>query len=354
MPYQREFKDRVRIGVVGVGSHSYRNLLPALAYLPVELVAIADVNAELAALTGQQYGVQRTYASATEMYANERLEAVLLCVSPDLHPSLAIEAFEAGLHVWLEKPVGRSVADVDAMIAARGDRVAVVGYKKVFMPAAVKARELIADGDFGRLHTISATYPMSIRTADYDFAGRGEYNRWLSDGCHPIALLLSLAGPATTLWVHRADDDSGVLVIRHESGAVTSLHLAESAPAFQPIERYSMIGDGKSVEIQNSRRVIYQRGIPFDYTTGVTFAPAGTDSGAVVWEPQDGMNTLENKALFTQGVYGELDYFLNLVRSGERDYKYGLEFSREVMQIIEAALTSNDDAVVLRGRGDLP
>lgn len=34
----------------------------------------------------------------------------------------------SGLHVWLEKPVGTSVADVDSMIAARGNRIAAVGY----------------------------------------------------------------------------------------------------------------------------------------------------------------------------------------------------------------------------------
>src|SRR5690606_25343555 len=109
---------------------------------------------------------------------------------------------------------------------------------------------------------------------------KGENNRWLVDGCHPTALLLSLAGPPRQVAVHRAHDDSGVLVIRHDSGAVSSLHLADSAPPFQPIERYLMIGDGKSIEIRNSRRIEYQRGIPFTYHSGTSFAPEGLDSGA--------------------------------------------------------------------------
>jgi predicted dehydrogenase len=64
------------------------------------------------------------------MYATEDLDAVLICVSPQLHPRLAIEAFEAGMHVWLEKPAATTVDEVDQMIAARGDLIAAVGYKR--------------------------------------------------------------------------------------------------------------------------------------------------------------------------------------------------------------------------------
>ena len=56
MSYQREYERRVRIGVVGIGSHAYRNILPALHYLPVTLVALCDLNAELLAKTAAEYG----------------------------------------------------------------------------------------------------------------------------------------------------------------------------------------------------------------------------------------------------------------------------------------------------------
>ena len=46
MEYQREAGRRIRVGIVGAGSHSYRNIFPTLTYLPVELVAVADIDAE--------------------------------------------------------------------------------------------------------------------------------------------------------------------------------------------------------------------------------------------------------------------------------------------------------------------
>ena len=104
MSYQREFEKTLKVAVVGVGSHAYRNILPTMTFLPVSLRAFCDVNLELAERTASQYGVKATYASAREMYGKEELDAVFLSVSPGLHPGLCCEAFDAGLHVWLEKP----------------------------------------------------------------------------------------------------------------------------------------------------------------------------------------------------------------------------------------------------------
>jgi len=345
MEYQREAERRVRVGIVGVGSHSYRNVLPTLTYLPMELVAIADVDPDLGSATARQYGVQNAYTSATEMYANEQLDAVLLCVSPQLHPKLAIEAFEAGLHVWMEKPVATRVSEVDDMIAARGDRIAVVGFKKVFMPATEKAKELLALDAMAPLRSIVGVYPMNIPAGGQRAIDSGEASKWLADGCHPVSLLLEIGGPAESVTVHRGIDDSGALIIRHVNGAISNLHLAEKAPPFQPVERYVVFGGNQSIEIENSRKITYQRGTKLSYARGTSFTLPGTDSGAVVWEAQDGMNTLENKAVFTQGMYGELQYFADCVLSNTQATRANLEFARQVVSVYEAGLLSNDDAV---------
>ncbi len=53
MSYQRQFARTLRVGVVGVGSHAYRNVLPTLHYLPVRLAALCDLNEELLVLQRQ-------------------------------------------------------------------------------------------------------------------------------------------------------------------------------------------------------------------------------------------------------------------------------------------------------------
>jgi predicted dehydrogenase len=230
------------------------------------------------------------------------------------------------------------------MISARGELIATVGYKKVFMPAAVKVRELLASGQLGRLRTILAQYPLTIpRGGPVE-----EMTMWLANGCHPVSLLLSIAGPAASITVHRADDDAGALIIRHTSGVLSNLHLSHGAPFGQPFERYTAFWDQAVAEIDNVRRVTFQRGIPFRYGETTSFVPDGLASGAIVWEPQDSLNTLENRPEFTQGLYGELHYFLECVLADSRPEFATLEFARQIAAIHEAALVSDNTEIELK------
>ena len=88
MTYQREFENRLNVAVVGVGSHGYRNVLPTLTFLPVRLKAFCDVDVARARITAEQYGVKACYANMAEMFRNEELDAIFLCVPPRLHPEL--------------------------------------------------------------------------------------------------------------------------------------------------------------------------------------------------------------------------------------------------------------------------
>ncbi len=103
MSYQREFEKKLSVAIVGVGSHAYRNILPIMTYLPVSLRAVCDINLERAQITAAQYGAKAVYENTGEMYQKEELDAVFLCVSAQLHPQLACEAFDAGLHVCLPR-----------------------------------------------------------------------------------------------------------------------------------------------------------------------------------------------------------------------------------------------------------
>lgn len=350
MQYQCEAERRVRIGVVGIGSHCYRNILPSLTYLPVELVAIADINQHRTTLVARQYGC-RCYTSAVDMYSAEKLEAVLLCVSAQRHPELAIAAFKAGLHVWMEKPAALRTAYIAPMIVARGDLACVVGYKKAFMPATRKAIELLADQENVPLRSLLGVYPCSL-PEDGPAALATEANtEWLANGCHPLSMLLILAGPAVSVAVHKTLHGGGVCILRHKNGALSNLHLAKGVPMSQPFERYLIVCGNHSIEIENTRRITYQRGIPFAYESVTSFVAPGLNHGAVVWEAQDGLNTLENKAVVTQGIVGGLDHFVTSVLNRTPPTICTLEFAQHLSAVWEAVQLSDENRVELSDTG---
>jgi len=329
----------LRVGLVGAGAHAHRNILPTLGMLDVELVAVADMDSDRARETARRHGAAHSFGSAEEMYASGEIDAALLVVSPTLHPTLAIQAFEAGLDVWSEKPAAAASSQVREMLEHRGDQVCVVGYKKAFMPSAVKARELLPTGP----RSASAVYPVSLPLGE----GEAPYpvSDWLTSGCHPLSLLVSVVGPVARVTAYRPPHGGGVVVLERRSGAVSTLHASLGAPKFQPCERYLFAADDGAVEIINTRKVIHRRPFWPDYNSDDNFAPVGQEGGSLVWEAQDTMATLQGKNVVTQGIYGGLHAFVEAARTRRAPEVGTLEFALEVTKVYEAALRSNGNPV---------
>ncbi len=347
MSYQREFARRLRVGIVGVGDHAYRNILPALHYLPVELVAMCDLNASLLESTAREYGVPRAYTDSRQMYAEANLDAMLICVGPRVHADLTIEALQAGLHVWVEKPPAMRARDIARIEAARGDRICAVGFKKAYMPVTRKAKELIAEPGFGQLRSLLAVYPMTIPQDGQRVLESGQYHNWLANGCHPLSFMIAVGGLVRDVTTLRGpgEDAVGVVYLQFEQGAAGVLHLAGGAPQGQPIERYDLFGEGHSISIENSVKISYHRGVPFDYRAQTDFTGAGTSTGTVSWEADHALATLENKGIFVQGIFDELLDFCSAVLEERSLNVADLEFAGHVMEVYEAALISNGQPV---------
>lgn len=338
MSYQRDYDRTLNVGMVGVGSHTYRNLLPAMNFLPVTLRAVCYAsNEERARRTARQYGDCACYSSAAAMVAREKLDAVFICVSPEAHPRLVCEALDAGLDVWLEKPPAMLACEVEEMIRHRRDRIVVVGFKKAFMPAAFKAREVASSPRYGNLKSCLAIYPMSIPADGAQVLEQRRFTNWLGNGVHPLSFLVSVGGRVATVTARTGRDGHGACILEFESGVIGNLHMG-SGP--HPMETYALYGDKWHLSVLNSSRVVLQRAIPFEYSRTTTFVPPGDDSGAIVWEASSCLATLENKALFVQGIFNEMKHFCDCALSRKAPEVGSLEFTLEVMQVYEAGLRS--------------
>ena len=142
MSYQREFAKKINVGVIGIGSHSYRNILPAMNYLPVNLKAVCNRSLDVGQATAAQYACAH-YQTPAQMYEKDDIDAVFISVGAQMHPQLVSEALDSGKHVWVEKPLALRVHEVEEILARRQEQVVVVGYKKVFSPATQKALEIV-------------------------------------------------------------------------------------------------------------------------------------------------------------------------------------------------------------------
>ncbi len=345
MNCEDEFDQRLNVAAVGVGAHCRRTLLPTMQFLPVNLCAMCDVDEEALRAAAARYGVKATYTDAAAMYAEQDLDAAFIGVSPQLHAELACLALDTGVHVWVEKPPAMSAAEIEQMIEHRGDLVGVVGFKKAFMPAMCKVREVLALQVSGPLMTILGEYPVRLPEDGPAALAARESNDWLANGVHPLSAMMSVGGPVAAVTMHRGARGGGVCVLEFESGAVANLHLAEGMEG--PCERYSFFAEGAHLVVENARKVTWHRRVPFRYGVSTSFAPEGTDHGSVVWESRHTYASLENKALFIQGFYNEMRHFCDCVLQGSPPETGTFEFALNVMQVYEAGLRSEGERILI-------
>ncbi len=190
--------EKLRLCVVGLGRAGQVHLA-SLAKLTdeIEVVAVVDQVAELAAQSADRYGVRKRYASLAEALADPEVEAVDLCLPHDLHCAAAVQAAAAGRHVLVEKPMANSLAEADAMIAAaeRAGVTLMVGQSRRFFPAAMEAQRLVAAGALGRLIHVHAAY--------FGLMERPQ-NEWWHSAARTGGLMLALWGSHIidyTLWL---------------------------------------------------------------------------------------------------------------------------------------------------------
>ena len=96
----------VGIGIVGCGPIAQAAHLPATVKAAnATLIAVCDRSERLRTAAQSMHGASIAYADAADLFADTRVEAVIIAVADPFHVPLAIAALHAGKHVLVEKPL---------------------------------------------------------------------------------------------------------------------------------------------------------------------------------------------------------------------------------------------------------
>jgi len=144
----------LKAGVVGCGFIAQNAHIPSLLKCRnVRLAAICDRNEDLARSVAGKFKIGKYYADFKEMLDVEKLDVVNVCTSIDTHASLAIQAMEAGCHVFTEKPLALNTTDADEMIQVSKKNNVKLGtnHHLLFIPPVQKIKRILAKGIIGDL-----------------------------------------------------------------------------------------------------------------------------------------------------------------------------------------------------------
>lgn len=356
-PVSTDERPVIRAGFIGCGSHAFRNVLPALQFAAVDLIATCDLQTERAEMYAQQFGAERSYGDHTEMLNAESLDAVFVIVGYDddgrpLYPPVAIDAMRAGCNVWIEKPPAASSEEIHEMrrVEEETGQFVHVGYKKVYNPAIEKAKEITDREEFGSIDTITVRYPQSLPDRDDpdETLSHGPSLTSLLDHIvHPGSIISYLGGPMKRVCHSASGGQGGFLTIEFENGALGTLHLAGGSSGSSPLERVEVVGENANVVVDNGIDLHYYRPYrPGEYGETPTFID-GEGDAPIHWRPEFSLGQLYNKNLFTLGYYSEIQDFAECCLDETTPTKAGTDMSLELLNLYEALLQGENQFIDL-------
>jgi predicted dehydrogenase len=149
--------DRFRVAVIGrTGRGDYGHGIDLVwrRIDQVEVVAVADDDPQGRKEAAQRLQAPRTYADYRQMLDETRPDIVAVCPRwIDQHHAMVLAAVERGMHVFMEKPFCRTLAEADEIIHQADMRHALiaVAHQTHYSPKIPVVKKLIADGALGRV-----------------------------------------------------------------------------------------------------------------------------------------------------------------------------------------------------------
>jgi UDP-2-acetamido-3-amino-2,3-dideoxy-glucuronate N-acetyltransferase len=315
------------IAVVGCG-HWGRNLVRNFSELDA-LAAVCDPNAELAQKYAKDYAVSNF--SFLEIINDASIEGVVLAVPARLHASLAVEAMNAGKHVYVEKPLAMNQIEARQMIDTSNKMNVrlMVGHLLQYHPIFIAVRDLVVSGELGDLNYI---YSNRLSFGKV----RSEEDVIWSFAPHDISMILSLTGENPEF-------------VRTESSSILQANIADTATvhmAFKSglkghisVSWLHPYKEQKLVLIGESAMVIFddtqswgKKLALYRYSAEITGEAPILDKADVQYIDVDQSEPLRN----------ECQHFIDVVNSGMTPLTNGDEGLR-VLNVLSAATRSQNE-----------
>jgi predicted dehydrogenase len=237
----------------------------------VEVTWLCDGDAAALARQSSAHPSARQTGSFDELLVDDALDAVVIAAPVPQHAELALKAIAAGKHVFVEKPLGATLEEAEAVAgaAAASDVVVMVGHLLEYHPAVEKLRELIAAGELG---DIRYAYATRLNLGKL----RTDENALWSLGPHDVSVLLSLIEEEPDeifahgeSYVNDGVEDVVFGYLRFPSGVSAHMHLSWLDPHKQ--RRLTVVGtkrmatfDDMSIE---GKLTVYDKGFTEDFNS---------------------------------------------------------------------------------------
>jgi myo-inositol 2-dehydrogenase/D-chiro-inositol 1-dehydrogenase len=242
--------ESVNMALIGCGGMGRSHLRSAREVPQLNFVGYVDAFEEAAASACREFGGRYHTTDAARVWRDDAIDAVLIATHHDSHAPFAIQAAEAGKHIFLEKPMALTIEDclaIEEAVDKAGVKL-MMGFKFRFAPLVARVKQLVRRPlvTVGQsLHSAMKGWPLTAEK------GGGPV---LSNGCHAFDLVywlnesepvrISAAGGALTHPEHGLVDNA-VVSVQFENGSIAAIIAGDSGNASYTSKFFFEVLDGQ-------------------------------------------------------------------------------------------------------------
>ncbi len=327
----------VHIAQIGVGYWGPNLLRNLVANKKCKISAVADLSPERREYVRGLYPAVRVIEDVEEVIRDPDVEAVVIATPVATHFDLAMRSLAAGKHILVEKPMARSVQEVDQIgrLAAEKNLVAMVGHTFLFNNAVRYVKKLIDSGELGDIRYI---YSQRLNLGKI----RSDVDSLWNLAPHDISIIQYWLGDPKPLSVIRSGadfiqeniDDVVFMSIMYPKKIMAHIHVSWLDPL--KVRMMVAAGSKKMVvydDMADNKITIYDKGIDRKPS-----ANGDRSSLQQAFDHRSG-DVLQPKIDFKEPLKVEIDHFLDCIENGTTCLT-GVEHAKNVVEILSTVNTA--------------
>lgn len=313
---------KVRVGIIGAGSHANAVHYPSLASInEAEIAAICDINRERLQRTAEKYKIRDRYSDYREMLDKEKLDAAYVIMPPHHLYDIVVDCLKDGLNIFIEKPPGVTANQTRglAWYAEKHGCRTMVGFNRRFIPLMRKVKKIVEER--GRITQCVSVFYKNMQVEEPPYY-RGAVDVLTSDTIHAVDTLRWMGGgevkevSSSVRKLFTDYDNSFNALVKFETGAVG--FLMSNWVAGARVHMFEMHSRGISAFINpNDKALIYADNKPEPEVFSTIEAAGGREEFYVYY-----------------GFYSENKYFIKCVLE-DREPETCFKDAAKTMELID-------------------
>jgi len=256
---------RTSVSFIGSGNYATAVLIPAFKAAGARLKSVASSAGVSGVHAGRKYGFEETTTDTDRFFADAETNAIVITTRHDSHARFVLKALQAGKHVFVEKPLCLTLAELEEIenlytsgFTPNPTPIMMVGFNRRFAPQIQKIKTLLSgvSGPKFFVMTVNAgAIPADHWTQDMEVGG----GRIIGEACHFIDLLRFLAGVPVVEWQRMVMDtatrDTVTLQLGFADGSIGTVHYFANGSKTFPKERLEIFASGRVLQLDNFRKL---------------------------------------------------------------------------------------------------